>query len=59
MGLGPLGSERFWMSGRFGEQKGIAYLVKCFFFAALIFWVHGVMRLSVGEVYVGFLPVAQ
>jgi hypothetical protein len=29
--------------------------VKCFFFAALIFCEHGVMRLSVGETKLGLL----
>lgn len=32
-----------------------AYFVKCFFFAASSFLVHGVNMLSVGETYVGFL----
>lgn len=36
-----------------GKMK--AYFVKCFFFAASSFLVHGVNMLSVGETYVGFL----
>ena len=29
--------------------------MKCFFFALVIFFEQGVMRLSVGEMYLGFL----
>lgn len=32
-----------------------SYFVKCFCFCALSFCVHGVMRLSVGEMYIGLL----